>query len=285
MENEILLTAERDLLANGWAVVSLPDSSIIKSIQDTFLSALQAQGMPRLPSLQLYHEHVKSREHHTQCQQSLTDIFWQHHYGDQIIASQLSFFRQFIGIDLMIQNYPYVRLARPGKEEDNIGYHRDTHHGSSPYEVSCFVPFVDLDEQSALQFIPGSHKEPESAYPWSQTQSPDVERGSAKHKLGFPYAPKKLLGDIKDRMKPVPVQAGQMIIFSLATVHGQEVNNSTKTRISADIRLVNALAPVTTSRGVQDQYYKPLCTSAMRQQAEYFLEANQTDNPATANSR
>ena len=81
---------------------------------------------------------------------------------------------------------------------------------------------------------------------------------SKKHRLGFSYAPRLLDPELAERAEPVPIKLGQALLFVLSLVHGGGINNGTATRFSADIRLVNSLAPVTHSRGVHDDYYAPL---------------------------
>ena len=37
-----------------------------------------------------------------------------------------------------------LRIARPFKEQDNIGLHKDTIYGQNPYEMSIHVPLMNL---------------------------------------------------------------------------------------------------------------------------------------------
>ena len=102
---------------------------------------------------------------------------------------------------------------------------------------------------------------------------PDVEKGSVKHSLGFIYNPPKRL--IKEPPTiPVPVKPGQMIVFSLALLHGQRVNTSVRTRVSMDCRLANSLAPIALSRSRDANYYERLSISPVTSQAIRYAEAN-----------
>jgi ectoine hydroxylase-related dioxygenase (phytanoyl-CoA dioxygenase family) len=169
---------------------------------------------------------------------------------------------------------PYLRIARPGIAGDNVGYHRDTHYGRSPYEVSVLIPFVDLPSSMAIRIMPGSHVLPESDFPTTQHVSEDVEKGSFKHKLGFLYAPKVMAADVEARLEPVPLSYGQVLLFSLSTVHGQQVNEGPFTRFSADSRVVNDLAPVPRQASVSGEYYEVLTRSAVTEQAVRYQLAN-----------
>jgi ectoine hydroxylase-related dioxygenase (phytanoyl-CoA dioxygenase family) len=178
-----------------------------------------------------------------------------------------------VGLDLHVQRYPYLRIARPGRVDDVTGMHRDLLYGASPYEVSLLVPFTELDAESALRVVSGSHVAPASSYPATRVESTDVTPGSTKHRLGFPYAPQVLAPDVAAQAEPVPLRVGQALLMSLGLVHGQEVNRGGTTRVTTDVRVVNSLAPVDFSRGVRDDYYEPLCWSPVTEQARRQIAA------------
>ena len=54
--------------------------------------------------------------------------------------------------DLKALKKPFLRIARPFKIEDNIGLHKDTIYGQSPYEMSIHVPLMSLGNKSCLKF-------------------------------------------------------------------------------------------------------------------------------------
>lgn len=190
-----------------------------------------------------------------------------------IIGSHLGYFQRLLGSDIHIQSKPFLRISRPGAADDNIGFHRDTWYGDTPYEISVWIPFTDTDEGNALRVAPGSHIWSEATHPVERFDRPDVQKGSTKHSLGFIYSPPKRLAHPVE-MLPLPVCVGQMIVFSLALLHGQEVNRSTRTRVSMDVRLANSLAPVKFCRSRDPDYYQPLCTSPVTEAAQRYYEAN-----------
>lgn len=190
----------------------------------------------------------------------------------RIIQAEMPYFRELIGSDLHIQQQPFLRIARPGAPQDNIGMHRDTWYGDTPYEISVWIPFTDTDEGNALRVAPGSHVWPEEKYPVERFAG-GVEKGSLRHSLGFIHgSPKRFAHHVPT--VGLPVQVGQAIVFSLALLHGQEVNSSTQTRISMDVRLANSLAPVKMARSRNDSYYERLAVSPVTQTALAYAEAN-----------
>lgn len=269
-----------DFLENGWIVIDLPDRSPLDQASEALLQALhRIIGNTEL-DFATYHEHITGDDRHVAVQAELTEIYREGGHAKRIITAQLGLLQEFIGPDICIQRCPYLRIARPNANQDNIDFHRDTQYGGSPYELSFLIPFLDLDEDSSIRVISGSHIAAERDYPSEKTDSPDVEKGSLKHKLGLPYAPHRFVPPVDDRMKPVPLKYGQALFFNLALVHGQKCNTSRASRFSTDIRLVNSLAPITWDRNVTESFYEPLCSSPVSEQARRYQAANDPEPQA-----
>ena len=162
---------------------------------------------------------------------------------------------------------------------DAAPLHRDTYYGASAYEVSVVVPFTDMSESCALRVISGSHRAPDSDYPFTQIVSPDVVVRSPKHELGFPYAPRLLDPDLDGSRGGGPSPCGPGAALPLSLVHGGGIDTGTQTRFSTDIRVVNSWAPVSMSRGVHPDYFVPLCASAVTSTARDYQEINQVTSP------
>jgi hypothetical protein len=266
-------TAER-FVADGWVVVDLHDPTVVREVADQLLQWLRADGLPDLDRLDDYHLHVTDADEHDRVHWDLATRYWNARLGHRIVAGELDWLRGFVGLDLHVQRHPYLRVARPGRHRDVTGLHRDLLYGASPFEVSLVVPFTDLDGGSALRVVSGSHTEPTAAYPATRAESPDVQPGSRRHRLGFPYAPQVLDPEVARRAEPVPLRVGQALVMSLGLVHGQTVNESATARFSTDVRVVNSLAPVAFSRGVRADYYEPLTSSPVTEQARRQLAAD-----------
>ena len=264
---------------HGWVVVDFPDREAVVRVRTAILDFLRREALPGLGSLEDYHLVATDDEKHIAIQAKLAEFYWQGRLGPDMIGRQVAFFREFVGQDLYVQKFPYLRIARPGKPQDNISYHRDTWYGATAFELSVFVPFVDLAPEAALQMVSGSFRESEEAYPHTRLESKEVAAGSVKHKLGFAYAPHRLDIDISARITKVPMRVGQALIFGLSTLHGQQINGSQATRFSTDIRVVNQLAPVKLSRTVRTEYFETLSESAVTRAARRYYEANPTLTP------
>ena len=275
---------ESKFLKDGWLILDLvpasSEKSTVEGVRDALLARLHELWLPSLPRIEDYHRFVEDDALHIKIQSDLTEIYQECGYGPSIVEENLEFFRQLIGPDLHVQKFPYLRIARPGKPQDNIGIHRDTHYGCTPFELSVSVPFTETGPEGALGVLSGSHLLSEAALPATQVQSKDVEKGSVKHKLGFLYAPKQMSSEVRNQVTPVPLRVGQALVFSLSLIHGQETNRSNVTRFQSDIRVVNSLAPIQWERNVHKDYYRRLSSSAVSIQARRYLAANGARMPA-----
>lgn len=263
---------------NGYCTFALPDVDPVFRIRAALLTKLrEITGEPAI-TLEMYHQFIASDAQHTEIQVALTEFIRSSNVMAEVVSSNLELFEQLVGANIDIQQKPYLRIVRPGQEKDNLGYHRDTFYGGSPYELSVFVPFVNLNELNALRVEAGSHVKREVDIPLIQTQSQDVQKGSDKHSIGFLYAPKMVDPAYPLNMVPVPLSIGEVLIFSLATFHGTAGNESNITRWSVDTRVVDAHAPGIKARA---SYYRPLASSPSTTVAQAYQHANSQAGEAT----
>ena len=276
---------EATLAERGWVVVDLPDPSPVLRAREGLLARLRDTALPGLRCLDDYHWLVDDDERHIEILHGLMVFYWESALGRAIIEPNLELFRHLVGLDLHIQRCPYLRAVRPGKPRDAAPLHRDTYYGASAHEVSVLVPLTDMGAEGVLRVISGSHVSPDSAYPYVQQVSPDVAIRSPRHQLGFPYAPRLLDPLLVERAEPVPLAVGQALVFGLSLVHGHGINAGSRTRFSTDIRVVNSLVPVPRNRGVHDDYYVPLCSSAVSLSAHRYLAANEGQESTRGGAR
>src|SRR3989344_4867215 len=261
----------------GYAIIDLLYPQRVFEIRQALLKKLrETTGIAEI-TLEKYHEHAIDDEIHTQIQIALTEFIRSDDLIQRVVLDNRALFEQLIGFDMNIQAQPYLRITRPGKSKDNIGYHRDTFYGGSPYEISVVIPFVGLDTGNALRVQPKSHLIPEKDIPLIQTKSEDVEKGSAKHGLGFLYAPKLIDPSYPLHMHPMPLSMGQVLAFSLATIHGTIGNDSVNTRWSVDMRIMCHHAPVDLS--LRPTYYKRFLASPATTIADEYEAVNTSASP------
>ncbi len=255
-------------IRDGWVIVdipSYPNYDFINDIEDSLKIKSGYGGLCRMHYL-AGDESIKERHI------KLSEFFWEKEYGLKIANGLLPIIRQFLGLDIMVQYMPYLRIARPNKPEDNIGYHKDTQYGQTPYELAVHIPFVDLDEKSAIRVISGSHLMPENAFTRVTADGKPIEKGSIENRIGKPYMPKCLKVPEGMETTPLVMKVGQAAIFSPAIFHGQEVNEGDVTRVSCDLRFVSALKP-NLKLGKIHAGYVPVAGSPVEVMAARYYEA------------
>lgn len=261
------MTLSEQIARDGWAKVALPCPDVVRAIGDELLAYVVLYLGGAVQRLQDVHQIVNDPMHET-VQADTAKIFRARQYGRILLAAQSSLLADLLGPDILVQRDPYVRVTRPGSTTtDNIGLHRDTLYGATPYELSVWVPFVDLPPEASLSVLPGSHVLPDTAFTIERRAS-DVEKGSTKHGLGFPYAPQVvvLTDEQRSRLVTPAVSVGEALIFPLSLVHGSEANTSDVTRWSTDIRVTSPWTPSNAKEG----YYVPLCTGGVSRAGRLF---------------
>lgn len=257
----------------GWSVIGFPDKADVlacrQTIEDELRNILENESV----TLESYHEHVDD-ETHTRTQWALANHVWDTDLSRRLVEGLFEAVVSFIGPGIKYQTKPFLRIARPGRASDNIDYHRDTFYGQSPYEATIHVPFVECDEDKALRMVPGSHVLAEDAFDVGTGAPSDWSRGSPKHQMGFPYAPKELVDLDEDALVPIVLRLGEAVIFSPAIVHGQRVNNGSSTRFSIDLRVVSADAPLDADRLKPARGYADLTRSPVSEAAEQYHAQN-----------
>ncbi|MCH9632032.1 MAG: hypothetical protein S4CHLAM6_03550 [Chlamydiae bacterium] len=257
---------EKDFIENGYFVLDLNNLEYVQEAANLIENHLKKISGISDITLKNYHQFFDSNDEHYEMQFQMLQFFRQNQFAQKILQSNLDVYQFLLGPDLEIQTEPYLRITRPFKSKDNIGFHRDTFYGTGPGEISSVIPFVDLTEKNSLSVSPKSHIIPDRLFKLKQVVNAEVPKDSKRHKMGFLYAPKLMDPTIRDQVVPVPLKKGQALVFMLSIVHGSEENQTDYPRWSTDIRVRNSLTPL--NENMKANYYKPLKVSATAQTFE-----------------
>jgi sporadic carbohydrate cluster 2OG-Fe(II) oxygenase len=263
-------------LCDGWVVVDVPDAELIIGLSNSLERKIREVISKPLGAcfLDNIHEYISSgggmdlSELHF----LLSEYLWESEFSIQFSAAILPILKEIIGLDIMVQYRPFLRIARPGVSKDNFGFHRDTLYGQTPYELAMHIPLMNLSSESAIRVVSGSHRLPEDSFIISDVES-CIKKWSKEHQSGKPYAPKNFLLPEGMKTEPVPLKIGQALLFSPALIHGQEINNGKKTRVSIDMRFVNTNAHTTLKVGKNHTEYWPILQSPIEILAQEYFEA------------
>ena len=261
----------RNYIKKGYCVVDLVNTKTLKELRFSLEKEISILTKKKKFNLENYHKFIDDKIHE-KVQWHLCNYFRKHKFCHKIALEQIDLLRQIVGTDLLVQKDPFLRIARPNKENDNIGFHRDTVYGQSPYEISILITLVDLNAKECLKYLPRSHLKSDKKFHFLESVNSSVQKGSKKHKLGFPYSPKIPKIKLSDFNSP-SLQFGQAVIFSPSIVHGQKINKGKNTRFSFDFRVVNKFAPINIQTK-SNRGYEVLTQSGIQIVAEKFLRIN-----------
>ena len=260
----------QNYIKKGYCVVDLVNTKTLKALRFSLEKEISI-FIKKKANLESYHKIIDDKIHE-KVQWHLCNYFRKNKFCHKIALEQIDLLRQIVGTDLLVQKDPFLRIARPNKENDNIGFHRDTVYGQSPYEISILITLVDLNTKECLKYLPRSHLKSDKKFQFLESVNSSVQKGSKKHKLGFPYSPK--IPKIKSEDFDSPsLKFGQAIIFSPSIVHGQKINKGKNTRFSFDFRVVNKFAPINIQTK-SNRGYEVLTQSGIQIVAEKFLRIN-----------
>ena len=257
-----------EFIKEGYVVRPLVNQDCVKSLGNRLKGKL-FEIMEQEFDLKDYHRLVQSDDRHIDIHFEMLMFLHETELHLEVLAENRTVFESLLGPDIAVQASPHLRIARPEKPQDNIGFHSDIDYGNTSYEMNCVIALNKLDKEGALKLLPASHARP--VLKTIAVTNDKAPKGSKLNKLGVPYSYKRIVDEnYKEDMVPIPMNVGEVLCFNLGLVHGQEVNNSLDTRWSIDCRLKNILAPTNTRGG----YYKVFSKSPMTQAAEKHLENN-----------
>jgi hypothetical protein len=158
---------------------------------------------------------------------------------DQIHPQIISYLQES---RFLIQTNIYLRATRPqvSQEFEAIGWHRESFYGSNmERSINVWTPIQGVVTENTLCFIPKSQDIPEDKILTETVDDKLTRRYSIGHKIGFQYAPKKIVGGV-DFMRAVQMDVPNYhsSIFPGNLVHGAAHNKSNKIRFSIDFRIL-----------------------------------------------
>ena len=142
----------------------------------------------------------------------------------------------------LIQTNIYLRATRPDVFQDGeaIGWHRESFYGlNMERSINIWTPISGVVTENTLRFVPESQTIPEDQILTEQVDDKITLKYSIGHKIGFQYAPKRIVGGVDIvRSEPMDVPSYHSSIFPGNLVHGAAHNKSKQIRFSIDFRIL-----------------------------------------------
>jgi len=214
-----------------------------------------------------YSKIVKRDRLHHNYQKKFQKIIKDRKIHYKIIENYKEYFQKILGLDICCTTSVNFRSVRPNKDADNIGFHRDTDLGHTPYELNVWVPLFNTNKRNTLFILPESHKRKLDYYK-SEKIKTSFKKGSKQNRLGYLYKAFKFKNNIEKKMRAVPCKFGEILIFYSSCMHGTKMNNSDKTRFSIDYNISNSYYPIKWKHHGNETKYKKIVYSNVSNNAE-----------------
>jgi sporadic carbohydrate cluster 2OG-Fe(II) oxygenase len=223
---------EADFLATGYVIRGVEDQNALDGIRAMIVDSCSAYlGDPAPASLQEYLDNISSKLEADHLNALRLDLLSGMQNASWLRAAYYSLARDvlaaLVGNELAMQKNINLSIQLPGDESSLLPVHADVLNGDSPFEVVLWVPLVDCHATKSMYIL-------------SPERNTEVlaQLGDFSHKTS-----EDLFHAVKDDVTWLTVPYGSYIIFSQNLLHGNRVNEESKTRWSMNCRFKSLLSP------------------------------------------
>ena len=212
---------EKEFIEQGYIIRPVADKDALDKIKKFALRKLSNKSLDKT------HESVSINELNTfrlDVIKEINDQPWLREAYYQIVKPYLDV---LVGNELAMQLRVNLSIQMPGDEGSLLPVHADTWSGDSPYEVVVWLPLVDCYDTKSMYFLP-----PEAA-----------NNLSNNFKLHTQGDSEQLFNTIKDDVKWMKVDYGEVLVFNQIYPHGNVVNEENETRWSMNCRFKSLFSP------------------------------------------
>ena len=212
---------EKEFIEQGYIIRPVADKDALDKIKKFALRKLSNKSLDKT------HESVSINELNTfrlDVIKEINDQPWLREAYFQIVKPYLDV---LVGNELAMQLRVNLSIQMPGDESSLLPVHADTWSGDSPYEVVVWLPLVDCYNTKSMYFLP-----------------PKVANSlSDNFKLHTQGDSEQLFNTIKDDVKWMKVDYGEVLVFNQIYPHGNVVNEENETRWSMNCRFKSLFSP------------------------------------------
>lgn len=224
------------------------DSPVIFPIPQSLLQKMQEVVLKHFPASCLRENNEDFRLRCSIAQQIIKE---------KVTSQEVLVALNVFGPHMRVQDEMYLRAQRPQLPGQAVGWHRESMYGCPKEAYNVWIPVMNCTEENAVRFVPGSVSIPDEEIEIVQDISPDVRRGSAGHRIGLLYAPKRIVKGVDfEKAVPMVVPQGSCAIFDSNLIHGAAVNNTNLIRFSCDFRTVDESALVGNKEHFEGRYWR-----------------------------
>lgn len=214
----------REFIEQGYIIRSVADKVALNKIQKFILSKLP-EGSDN--SLDKVHQNVDIDELNTFRLKIIQEINEQHWLREAYYQVAKPYLDVLVGNELAMQLKVNLSIQMPGDKSSLLPIHADTWSGDSPYEVVVWLPLVDCHDTKSMYFLP-----PKEANNLSDNFQSYTKESS-----------EQIFLSIKDKVKWMKVNYGQVLVFNQIYPHGNRVNEENESRWSMNCRFKSLFSP------------------------------------------
>jgi hypothetical protein len=152
-----------------------------------------------------------------------------------------------LGVDVFFQRCPPLRFHFPvplsnrfrTRDGFDLTHHSDTMFGDYFEQINCWLPLTSSQGTSTLQMM-GLEESIDVLVAFAQTLGGDfvAYQHSRREFFAFLEANAEWRERVLSETKPIPVEAGEIILFDGRIIHGTAENIEGVTRVSIDFRVL-----------------------------------------------
>ena len=243
---------------NGYLKFQVTDKKFLRSVRCKFLETLKNKNLTINNIQKNYHKIFCNLKDHHKVQSHFQKYILDNKIHFKLIKNYNTYFSSILGLDICATTSVNFRIVRPTKNIDNIGFHRDTDLGHTPYEVNVWVPLFSTNKNNSLHILPETHKKKLNFFKFTKLKT-GFKRRSKENAMGYLYRSFKFKNLKNNLLKPIKCDFGNILIFYSSCMHGTRNNNSKETRFSFDFNISNSFFPIKwTHHGKEKKYQKVL---------------------------
>ena len=221
-KNEKIL--EKEFIDQGYIIRPVANKVALDKIQNFFLSKLSKSNDN---SLGMAHQSINIDELNDFRLKVIQEVNEQHWLREAYYQLAKPYLDILVGNELAMQLKVNLSIQFPGDDSSLLPIHADTWSGDSPYEVVVWLPLVDCYGTKSMYFLP-----PEEANNLSDNFQSYANKSS-----------EQLFLSIKDKVKWMKVDYGEVLVFNQIYPHGNVVNKESETRWSMNCRFKSLFSP------------------------------------------
>ena len=215
---------EKEFIDQGYIIREAADKDALNKIQKFVIDMLSKKGCDSLDNA---HECISSNQLNDFRLEVIKEINEQPWLREAYYQIAKPYLDILVGNELAMQLRVNLSIQLPEDGSSLLAVHSDTWSGDSPFEVVVWLPLVDCYNTKSMYFLP-----PKAA-----------ENLSDDFKLHTQGSSEQLFNVIKDDVKWMKVNYGEVLVFSQIYPHGNRVNKESETRWSMNCRFKGLFTP------------------------------------------